>query len=164
MIKDDLREQLEVILNTEYEGLHPICVFDRYLRQDGIAEELLKYLQEDIDNEIIPEDIAIICSGKFGKYVVNVFEPKFEVIHVAGGLRYKDSDIPVLGNLLPGRKFVFVDDSIHTSRTQTKIIKAVGNQNGQVVGAYYGYVAIQLPWIKHVRGILYMEDIKRRIS
>jgi len=161
MIKDVLRDQFKVIMNTKYEEDLPICVFDRCMRRDGIAEELLKYLQEDIRNEKIPNDVVVICSGKFGPFVVKIFEQDFKVIHVKGGLRYKDSRPPDLGEISVGKEFVFVDDSMHTGRTQSKIVEAVEKQNGKVIASYYGFIGGRSPWVKYIRGILTREEANK---
>lgn len=163
MIKETLAKELKLILKTKHEGLHPMCVFDRCLRQEGIAEELLKYLGEDIDNGIVPENVTVVCSGRFGEYVKKIFETKFTVIHADGGLRDKDSKPPDFDrykDLMDDAKCVFVDDSIHTCRTQTRIMRAVEKQNGKIVAAYYGFIAGKSPWIRRVRGILSKEEVR----
>ena len=156
-----LKKQFREIMNTKYKGMKSICVFDRIMRQDGLPEELLRMLQHDIETEIIPLDVTVICSGNFGDYVKKVFSPRFGVIHVEGGLRHKDSKIPDLSWHGRLHECVFVDDSIYTGWTQRRVVEAVAKQGGEVVGAYYCFVGGNSPWVRYIKGILTLDEMRR---
>ena len=135
------------------------CVFDRALRNREVVSELLSYMCEDIAAGRIPEDVTIICSGKFGILVQELLPA---AVMVDGGLRWKETPEPVLTEN-PGR-CVFIDDGLYTCRTYSKIRSAVDKAGGEMVGAYFGYQAGNPYRPVYMRSICTFEDVRRELD
>jgi hypothetical protein len=159
-MKEQIAKRIAKIQRNYKGDMKLPCVFDRALRTKEVAEELIRYLEEDMSAGAIPADITVACSGKFGR-IVETISP-YPIIYVEGGLRWKESPVPVLTENLG--ECVFVDDGIYTCRTYSKTATAVEKAGGDVIAIYCGYRAgnpyRQVP----IRSICTSEDVRRYLD
>lgn len=89
------------------------------------------------------KDKNIIVSGKFGSYILSLYEAKLidinSLIYVNGGLRDGHISKVVIKNYKTDSDYIFVDDSYYLGRTQHKIEVFLQSFNNNLIATHVVY-------------------------
>jgi len=115
-------------------------------KEEYVAELLFMATKEHHTSESkIRIDMGIVCSGRFGMYVVNCFnreEMDISTIVVNGGLRANNTkvfDMTPYAEHIKGKEFYFLDDSIYSGTTRDKVYEAIRSMGGTINNTYVVY-------------------------